>query len=242
MALPVFSAFAPSALAERRDVAVDHVAFRIIANEDALAAFVRPGQFVKMRVRAEDEQQHEGIFALASAPSERRLSFIVRTRNPEGGEAADRIAELSIGAPIEVTLPAGEGFALERAEGHDVALIAAGTAIAPVRSAMEVILASRAKYGAISVDYGLRSLAHLPIREDVDRWRARGIDVRLHLSSPRADGTIDGVLAHVAYLTRVGARARDQAIIAVGHSAMVREVRERVGALGGDPGLVLHNY
>jgi NAD(P)H-flavin reductase len=242
MALPVFSPFSPSALAERRDVAIDHIAFRIVANEDALSAFLRPGQFVKMRVRGADDVLHEGIFALASAPGDGRLSFIVRTHNAEGGEAADRIAELSIGAPIEVTLPAGDGFALERAEGRDVAFIAAGTAIAPVRSALEVVLASRAKYGALSLDYGLRSLAHLPIAEDVDRWRARGVDVRLHVSSPRADGTIEGVLAHVAYLTRAGQRARDSAIIAVGHSAMVRQVREQVAALGGDPELVLHNY
>jgi NAD(P)H-flavin reductase len=242
MALPVFSPFVPSALAERRDVAIDHIAFRIVTNDEALAAFVRPGQFVKMRVRAADEQLHEGIFALASAPGEGRLSFIVRTHNTEGGEAADRIAQLSIGAPIEVTLPAGDGFAMERAEGKDVAFVAVGTAIAPVRSALEVILASRKKYGAVSVDYGLRSLRHLPVAEDVDRWRARGVDVRLHVSTPKADGTIEGVLAHVAYLTRVGKRARDQAIIAVGHSAMVRQLREQVAALGGDPELVLHNY
>ncbi len=242
MELPVFSPFTPSALVERRELAIDHIGFRVSATDDALEAFTRPGQFVKMRVRGADDAPHEGIFALASSPLERRLSFIVRTRNAEGGEAADRIAELSIGTPLEMTLPAGDGFALERAEGRDVAFIAVGTAIAPVRSALEMILASRGDYGALSLDYGVRSLAHLPIAEDIDRWSARGVDVRLHLSVPRPDGTIEGVLAHMAYLDRVGARARDQAIIAVGHSAMVREVRDQVIALGGDPELVLHNY
>ena len=242
MALPVFSAFAPSSLAERTDVAIHHVAFRIEAAEAALSAFVRPGQFVKMRVRGEDDRAHEGIFALASAPAERRLSFIVRTHNPEGGEAADRIAELAVGAPIEVTRPAGDGFALERAEGRDLAFIAVGTAIAPVRSALEVVLAAREKFGALSLDYGLRSLGHLPIRDDVDRWQDLGVDVHLHVSSPGPNGTIVGPLAHDAYLERVGDRAREQAIVAVGHTAMVRQLRERLAALGGDPELVLHNY
>ena len=242
MALPTFSAFVPSALTERARVAVDHIAFRIAATEDALAAFVRPGQFVKMRVRAEDGALHEGIFALPSAPFERRLAFVARTSNPDGGEAADRVAVMAIGAGLEVTLPAGDGFPLERARGRDLAFVCVGTAIAPVRSALEVVLRDRASFGALSLDYGLRSLAHSPMPDDLDRWRMLGVRVALHVSSPRADGTVDGPRAQDALFARLGPRTRGTAIVAVGHPALVADVRARVAAAGGDGSLVLVNH
>jgi NAD(P)H-flavin reductase len=240
--LPTFSPFVPSALVERTKVAVDHVQFRVAATEEMLTAFTRAGQFVKIRVRAEDERVHEGIFAIAAAPFERRLFFLARTNNPEGGEAADRIARMAIGAPLEVTLPAGEGFALERARGHDLAFVAVGTALAPVRSALEVVLKERTAYGALSLDYGLRTRARLPFASDVDRWKAFGVKVTLHVSERRPDGSFSGVRAQDAALKRIGKRTAHTAIVAVGHPELVRDVRERHLAAGGDPALVLHNY
>jgi hypothetical protein len=40
----------------------------------------------------------------------------------------------------------------------------------------------------------------------------------------------------------LGTRVRDVVVLAVGHDALVREVRERYAAAGGDPANVLHNY
>lgn len=242
MALPTFSPFVPSALVEKAKVAVDHVLFRVAATEEMLAAFTRAGQFVKMRVRAEDERVHEGIFAIAAAPFERRLVFLARTHNPEGGEAADRIARMAIGAPLEITLPAGDGFALERARGRDLAFVAVGTALAPVRSALEVVLKERTAYGTLSLDYGLRTRARLPFAGDVDRWKAFGVKVTLHVSERQSDGTFHGVRAQDAMLARLGKRTAQTAIVAVGHPELLADVRARHAAAGGDPALVLHNY
>ncbi|WP_236604809.1 hypothetical protein [Sandaracinus amylolyticus] len=211
------------------------------APEGALERFEHAGQFCRVRVATEGGPPHEGIFAMLSAPHERALRFLIRTPNPEGGEAADRLAAMPVGSPLEITMPAGEGFALKRAMGRDLYFVATGTAIAPVRSALESVLRERDRWGAISLDHGLRSAAHLAVPEDVERWRDHGVDVRLHYSFPRSDGTLSGVRAQDVVLERVRDFGR-AAFIAVGQSAMVKELRAMVAERGGDPTLVLHNY
>jgi ferredoxin-NADP reductase len=242
VALPFFSVLHPSALTERSQETIDHVVFSVRTTAAMRAEFQHPGQFVKMRVEDEAGLAHEGIFALATAPFEDRFAFLARTNNPAGGEAADRIARMPIGASLEISAPAGDGFPLGRARGRDLAIVAVGTAIAPVRSALEVMLRDRQAYGAISVDYGLRSTAHLPFAHDITRWQSLGVGVSLHVGHLREDASYEGSRAQDALFDRLGTRVRDVVVLAVGHDALVREVRERYAAAGGDPVNVLHNY
>jgi NAD(P)H-flavin reductase len=248
MPLPEFSAYAPSRLRSRQAVAVDQLVLELEPSEGALDAFARPGQFCRVRVPGPGAPPssdvlvaHEGIFALLSAPHERALRFLIRAPNPEGGEAADRLAIMPLGGALELTLPAGEGFALERAEGRDLRFVATGTAVAPVRSALEHVLRHRRHYGALSLDLGLRSPAHLAVPGEVARWVDAGVDVRLHYSSPGPGGTLLGVRAQDMAMERPGDLAR-AAFVAVGQGAMVQDLRDMVAARGGDPSLVLHNY
>ena len=85
-------------------------------------------------------------------------------------------------------------------------------------------------------------LGHLPFARDVERWRAAGVAVHLHVSAPQPDGSLAGVRAQDALFDRLGARTAETAILAVGHDALVREVRARHAQRGGAPELVLHNY
>jgi NAD(P)H-flavin reductase len=240
MGLPSCTEFAPSKLIAKRDVAADQVEIELDPPAGALEHYVRPGQFCRAQVRSRDGRLHEGIFAMLSAPGEGQLRFLIRTANPEGGEAADALAVLPIGSPVGITMPAGRGFALERAEGRDLHVVAAGTAIAPARAALEVVLRTRERYGRITLDYGLRSLAHLAIPEDVERWRKAGVEVTLHLSEPRSDGTVRGARAQDAAIARLRDPLR-AAFVAVGPTAMVDELRALFAARGGDPSLVLDN-
>lgn len=241
MALPAFSAYGSAHLAARTPVATEQMVLELEGREGALEAHVRAGQFCRVRVVLASGEAAEGIFAMLSAPHEGALRFLIRTPNPEGGEAADRIAELPVGAPLEMSLPAGDGFDLAQARGRDVHFVATGTAIAPVRAALEVVLREREAYGRLTLDHGLRSAAHLAITGDVERWRAAGVEVRLHYSVLDADGTLRGVRVQDALVERERALAR-AAIVAVGQSAMVKELRAIVTQLGGDPARVLHNY
>ena len=241
MGLPEFSDYGPARLDLSLPVAAEQRVLEFSGRADALAAHERAGQFCRVRVALEDGSLAEGIFAMLSAPRERALRFLVRTPNPAGGEAADRLAELPVGAALEMSLPAGEGFALERARGRDLHFVATGTAIAPVRAAIEVVLRDRAAYGRLTLDHGLRSEAHLAVGDELARWRDAGVDVRLHYSTLDADGTLHGVRVQDALVEREAA-LRGAAVVAVGQSAMVHELREAMERLGGDPSLVMSNY
>lgn len=241
MPLPEFSPYLPSELRSREPVAADQMVIELAAPLDALDRYTRPGQFCRVRVTTEDGEAHEGIFAMLSAPHERALRFLIRTPNVEGGEAADLLAAAPVGSALEITMPAGEGFALDRSRGRDLAFVATGTAIAPVRAALETVLRDRGAWGALSLDHGLRSPEHLAIAGDVARWRGLGVEVRLHYSVPQPDGTVLGARAQDAAIERVR-DVRETAFVAVGQSAMVQELRELVALRGGDPSLVLHNY
>lgn len=241
MPLPEFSPYAPSTLRSREPVATDQMVIALDAPPGALDLHTRPGQFCRVRVTTDGGEAHEGIFAMLSAPHERALRFLIRTPNVEGGEAADLLAAMPVGSAVEITMPAGDGFALERARGRDLSFVATGTAIAPVRAAIESVLRERDAWGALSLDHGLRSPEHLAVPGEVERWRERGVDVRLHYSVPQPDGTLLGVRAQDAALEHAR-DIRNAAFVAVGQSAMVKELRGMVAARGGDPSLVLHNY
>lgn len=241
MALPTFAAYRTVGIAGRDVVAQDQLRLRISAPDDVIAQHARAGQFVRARVGRGFSD--EGIFAMLSAPFEREIVLLLRTGNPEGGEAADALAALELGDELEMTPPAGDGFALDRARGRPVFVVATGTAIAPARAAIETMLREPGAFGPITLDHGLRSNAHLAIAGDVARWRRAGLAVNLHYSQPTDGGGVEGVLAHDALLERIDdATLRGATFVAVGQPVMVEEVRTRVVLRGGKPEHVLSNY
>lgn len=235
MRLPEFTELAPARLLRSRPAAAEQWFADVLPPDGFGEAYERPGQFCKIRVGGD-----EGIFAMYSAPGEPGARFLVRVGNPIGGEAADALAALPDGAPIEMTLPAGEGFALEQARGRDLFFIATGTGIAPVRAALEWVLLRRGEYGAISLDHGLRSAAHLAIGDDLARWRDAGVDVRVHFSTPDVAGDVRGTTVQDALRER-GPDLRNAAVVAVGQPEMLESLLEEVVYLGGDPELFLKN-
>lgn len=235
MRLPEFSAYRPAVLRRAAPAAEDQAWLHVRPPEGFEAAHVHAGQFCKMRVG-----EHEGIFAMFSSPSEHEARFLVRVGNPEGGEAADALAALDADAPIEMTLPAGEGFELERARGLDVRFVATGTGVAPVRAALEAVLARRDEFGALSLDHGLRTQAHLAIADDVRRWEEQGVEVRLCYSQLELNGELVGTTVQQSLRASVPS-LRDACLVAVGQAEMLAELADVVRELGGDPARVLTN-
>ncbi len=242
MNLPSFSDYHPATLLSARPAAAEQVMLEIDPPAGFAARHERAGQFCKIRVGG-----YEGIFAMYSAPRfaepaglVRFVRFLVRTGNPDGGEAADALAVLPPGSPIAMTMPAGEGFALETARGRDVYVVATGTGVAPVRAAIEVALAERNAYGVLSLDYGVRSPEHLAIADEIARWRRHGVEVHVHMSTPSPDGGVRGVTVQEALRER-GPRLGGAAIVAVGQPEMLESLLQEVVVLGGDPELFLKN-
>jgi NAD(P)H-flavin reductase len=231
--LPTLSDLAPARLLRARSAASEQAFLDVEPRPGFLEAYARPGQFCKMRVG-----EHEGLFAMYSAPGE-PLRFLVRVGNPDRGEAADAMAASPDGTPIVMSPPAGNGFPLELARGRDLYFVATGTGIAPVRAAIEVVLADRSSYGAITLDHGLRSEGHLAIADDVARWRAAGVTVHVHLSTPDVN-SVHGVTVQGALLAR-RPDLSNAAVIAVGQNEMLAALRDDVVAMGGDGAFFLTN-
>jgi NAD(P)H-flavin reductase len=224
---------------------------RIVGREPAAAGQVRVSLEVGAAVRAAHERagQFVGLFpgttdrayfALLNAPGEgERLELLVRTDAAAGGEAAARLLSVPVGDEIETTTPMGTGFPLERAVGKQVRVVATGTAIGPARAAM-VVLLGRGDVVA-SLDYGVRSPGHVAIRDELARMREGGVEIAVHLSEP-TEGRPTGTLAQDELARRwSGGAAAREIVVAVGHPAMVAEVRERWLAIGGDERDVLTN-
>ena len=110
-----------------RDAWDETAAFRGIrvALPPSLArAHERPGQVVEARTPA-----GAAFFALASAPDPGATAELLVKR---GGKVADAlVAAATPGAQVDLTRPFGSGFPVEEAEGRDVLLFAAGSAIGP---------------------------------------------------------------------------------------------------------------
>lgn len=228
-------------LVVREFVATGQVRVSLAVLPEVRALHVHAGQFVELRPLRPDGQAEKGFFALLNAPSEgQTLELLVRTDALAGGEAAALLMALPMGHEVPSSTPLGAGFSLDRIGDRSVRVVATGTAIAPARAAIVTLLERGVRVR--SLDYGIRSPAHVALEGELARFGALGIEVGLHYSQPTEHGVV-GALAHHGLSRRWSLDApRREVALAVGHPEMVQEVRAHWRSLGGDPLDVLSNY
>jgi NAD(P)H-flavin reductase len=200
-------------------------------------AHERPGQVVKVRTRA-----GEAFFALASAPDPAGTAELLVKR---GGKIADVLVATAVpGATVEVTRPFGAGFALAEAEGRDLLLFAAGSAIAPIRALVQHLIAHRNRFGRVTLFYGQRHGAEFAYRAEQLDWERRGI--RVVLCPSAEDDAWQGLRGRVQEVARslaFGGATPGEAIAFVsGMTAMVEDVRRTLAAAGVPPERVRANF
>jgi sulfhydrogenase subunit gamma (sulfur reductase) len=187
----------------------------------------RPGQLVKVRTAA-----GEGFFALATAPDPAgRAELLVK----RGGKVADAaVAGALPGRTLELTEPFGEGFPLEAAEGRDVLLFAAGSAIAPVRGLVQHLIRHRERFGRATLFYGQRHGAEFAYRGEALAWERGG--VRVVLCPSQADDAWEGVRGRVQEVARTlafgGSPPGETFAFVAGMGAMVDDVRRVLAEAG----------
>lgn len=201
------------------------------------AAHVHPGQVVKIRTPA-----GEGFFALASAPAPGGAADLLVKR---GGRVADAIAqEARPGAALELTPPFGAGFPVREAEGRDVLLFAAGSAIGPIRALVQHLVRVRDRIGRITLFYGQRHGDEFAYRSEYPDWERHG--VRVILCPSGADDAWTGVRGRVQEVARSlafgGVPPQDVVAFVSGMTAMVDDVRRTLAAAGVPPGRVHANF
>jgi NAD(P)H-flavin reductase len=209
-----------------------------VALPPALArAHERPGQVVKVRTPA-----GEAFFALSSAPDPGATAELLVKR---GGKVSDALVRAATsGGTLELTRPFGEGFPLAEAEGRDILLFAAGSAIAPIRALIQHLIVHRNRFGRITLFYGQRHGGEFAYRTEHLEWERRG--VRVVLCPSAEDDAWQGLRGRVQQVARSlafgGASTGDAVAFVSGMTAMVEDVRRTLAAAGIAPERVRANF
>ncbi|HET8539103.1 MAG TPA: oxidoreductase [Anaeromyxobacter sp.] len=199
---------------------------------------VRPGQVVKVHATGAGE----AFFALASAPDPGATAELLVKR---GGRVADAaIAAAARRGALEITRPFGNGFPIEDAEGCDLLLFAAGSAIAPIRALIQHAVVHRNRFGRVTLFYGQRHGAEFAYRAEHLDWERRG--VRVVLCPSGADDAWQGVRGRVQEVARTlafgGGPPGDAVAFVAGMTAMVDDVRATLAGAGIPPDRVHANF
>jgi len=130
------------------------------------------------------------------------------------------------GAVLGVRGPFGNAWPVELAAGSDVAIVAGGIGLAPLRPAIYHVLSHRDAYGEVALLYGSRTAADLLYRRELERWRSR-FDLQVGVTVDRAT---DGWRGDVGVVPKLIGSARldpDSAVaMVVGPEIMMRFTAE----------------
>jgi sulfhydrogenase subunit gamma (sulfur reductase) len=193
-----------------------------------------PGQVGVLRVTGEDS----AYFAIASAPEDAELEFLVK----RGGGAGGRIFEMMEGDRVELVSIAGHGFALDEQKGRDLVFVAMGTGVAPLRSALRHVLKRPNDFGQLVVLYGARTPDDFCYRDETEGWEAAGVELRQVISRPDGHdwfgptGYVQSLLEHV--LPDLHAPVA----LICGSREMIGQTRDRLQQMGFAPEAILTNY
>jgi NAD(P)H-flavin reductase len=101
------------------------------------------------------------------------------------GAVSDALVALRPGETVGVRGPYGSTWPVAAAKGYDVALIAGGVGLAPLRPAIYQVLANRLKYGKVVILYGARTPADMLYPDELHAWRSR-FDMKVRVTVDRA--------------------------------------------------------
>ncbi|MDI6870205.1 MAG: FAD/NAD(P)-binding protein [Bacillota bacterium] len=145
-------------------------AFRFEDPDQARRFTYRPGQFVEVSVLGVGEAP----ISISSTPTRPGLIELVVRRV---GRVTDALHRLEPNAAVGLRGPYGNGWPIEKLRHQDLAIIAGGLGMAPLRSLLNYVLDNRAEFGRLVVMYGARTpddllfkdeLADLGARSDLD--------------------------------------------------------------------------
>jgi NAD(P)H-flavin reductase len=143
-----------------------------------------------------------GQFAMLTAYGVGEVPISLSGRGDDGslvhtvrdvGAVTAELCRIPRGGAVGVRGPFGTTWPIEDATGADVVILAGGLGLAPLRPAVEALLARRESYGRLLLLYGARTPGDLLYPEQLEQWGEQGFEVHL---------TVDA--ATRSWLERVG--------------------------------------
>ncbi|MGO8949691.1 MAG: FAD/NAD(P)-binding protein [Ktedonobacterales bacterium] len=144
-----------------------------------------------------------GEIPLSISSDPAQSEFLIHTTRAVG-VVSRAVCELQKGDLVGVRGPFGTGWPLELAEGHDVALLAGGIGLAPLRAAIYHLIAHRQRYGKVELLYGARTPDILLFQSEIAAWQHAGIDVAITVDQATASwngrvGVVTRLLPQTTY-------------------------------------------
>jgi len=162
------------------------------AGGDGVREF-RPGQFSMLYAFGVGEVP----ISVSSIDGGGTLAHTVRAVGP----TTRAICSAEPGDQLGVRGPFGNSWPLDQAEGGDVVVITGGIGLAPLRPAIEHLIANRDSYRAVALLYGARSPDEMLFFGELQDWREAGIDVKYTVDT--AGGKWDGRVGLVTKLVPI---------------------------------------
>ncbi len=149
------------------------------AGDDGVGAF-GPGQFSMLYAFGAGEVP---ISVSGGGEAGGRIGQTVRAV----GAATRAICTMEPGAHVGVRGPFGSSWPLQQAEGGDVVVVAGGIGLAPLRLAVNRLIAKRDSYRAVALLYGARSPDEMLFFDELQSWREAGIDVKFTVDTAESE-------------------------------------------------------
>ena len=217
---------------EARDVR----SFRM-RHEGGRAIPYEPGQVAQLRAG-----ETLSYFAIASAPEDGELEFLIKRTGGASNEPGGPFYSLREGDTVGLAQIVGRGFHVDAHAGSDLVFVAMGTGIAPVRSALRHAIARPGRFGQLVVLYGARTPEDFCYADETEQWQAAGVELRQVISRPDGyewagqTGYVQSLLDHV-----LPTLASPVAFLA-GSREMIEHTRDRLREMGLDAEKILTNY
>jgi len=153
-----------------------------------------PGQFLEVEVPGHPEEWRS--YSMASSPSRGDEVDLVILRIP-GGMFSGSLDGLEAGSPLHVRGPYGASYLRDGSE--PILLVAGGSGIAPMMSILE-FAAEQSDPRPITFFYGARTVADLPLQDEIAALQQRHADLRYRpaLSEPTAACRWEGPVGMIA--------------------------------------------
>lgn len=142
-----------------------------------------PGQFVQVSVLGAGEAP----ISICSSPADKgHFELCVR----DAGLVTGAMHKLRKGDEIGIRGPYGNNFMMEEIRGQDFAFVAGGIGLAPLRSAINYVVANRSEFGNVIILYGARTKEDIVFAADLDKWsKIDRIKVHLTIDEPQEGWT-----------------------------------------------------
>ncbi len=214
-----------------------HVWSYFMIPQDADRASFMAGQVAVLEM----EEYGHAYLAFASAPEDHEYEFLVKRGKETSVSGA--LFDPHIAKRVTMTSIIGHGFPVEAYKGHDLVLVAMGTGLAPLRSALRHIFHARTDYGQLVVLYGARTIDDFCFEDEMEtEWRQHGVKLMQVISRPN-ECEWSGPTGYVQHLLdHVIPELKQPVALVCGSKPMMDQTRARLLELGFASDKILTNY